>query len=184
MILQIIISNGILDLVTGILAKISLGTGIWAKSRLGTGIWYPPSRPSTKDKWCPSTFHITSVSSFALLLYFWKRCISALNTTSVRLYFIPKIFFLLHVLRSLTLDHCISFLFFIFPSHDTTHRYKQGLNCVLSALKYDVTIKLQKSIQLSAISMYIACKRPRVQWPSSIDYILVVVFHKHYFPTH
>ena len=28
MILQIIISNGILDLVTGILAKISLGTGI------------------------------------------------------------------------------------------------------------------------------------------------------------
>ena len=36
MILQIIISNGILDLVTGILAKI----------RLGTGIWYPPSRPS------------------------------------------------------------------------------------------------------------------------------------------
>ena len=46
MILQIIISNGILDLVTGILAKISLGTGIWAKFRLGTGIWYPPSRPS------------------------------------------------------------------------------------------------------------------------------------------
>ena len=44
--LQIIISNGILDLVTGILAKISLGTGIWAKFRLGTGIWYPPSRPS------------------------------------------------------------------------------------------------------------------------------------------
>ena len=29
-------------LVTGILAKISLGTGIWAKFRLGTGIWYPP----------------------------------------------------------------------------------------------------------------------------------------------
>ena len=49
MILQIIISNGILDLVTGILAKISLGTGIWAKFRLGTGIWYPPSRPSSKD---------------------------------------------------------------------------------------------------------------------------------------
>ena len=48
MILQIIISNGILDLVTGILAKISLGTGIWAKFRLGTGIWYPPSRPSEK----------------------------------------------------------------------------------------------------------------------------------------
>ena len=48
MILQIIISNGILDLVTGILAKISLGTGIWAKFRLGTGIWYPPSRPSIK----------------------------------------------------------------------------------------------------------------------------------------
>ena len=46
MILQIIISNGISDLVTGILAKISLGTGIWAKFRLGTGIWYPPSRPS------------------------------------------------------------------------------------------------------------------------------------------
>ena len=45
-ILQIIISNGILDLVTGILAKISLGTGIWAKFRLGTGIWHPPSRPS------------------------------------------------------------------------------------------------------------------------------------------
>ena len=36
MILHIIISNGILDLVTGILAKISLGTGIW----------YPPSRLS------------------------------------------------------------------------------------------------------------------------------------------
>ena len=35
-------------LVTGILAKISLGTGIWAKFRLGTGIWYPPSRPSSK----------------------------------------------------------------------------------------------------------------------------------------
>ena len=35
-------------LVTGILAKISLGTGIWAKFRLGTGIWYPPSRPSVK----------------------------------------------------------------------------------------------------------------------------------------
>ena len=46
------------NLVTGILAKISLGqepiklmgsclgTGIWAKFRLGTGIWYPPSRPS------------------------------------------------------------------------------------------------------------------------------------------
>ena len=48
MILQIIISNGILDLVTGILAKISLGTGIWAKFRLGTGIRYPPSRPSLK----------------------------------------------------------------------------------------------------------------------------------------
>ena len=39
MILQIIISNGILDLVTGILAKISLGTGIW----------YPPSQPSGKE---------------------------------------------------------------------------------------------------------------------------------------
>ena len=36
-------------LVTGILAKISLGTGIWAKFRLGTGIWYPPSRPSNKN---------------------------------------------------------------------------------------------------------------------------------------
>ena len=46
MILQIIISNGILGLVTGILAKISLETGIWAKFGLGTGIWYPPSRPS------------------------------------------------------------------------------------------------------------------------------------------
>ena len=34
------------NLVTGILAKISLGPGIWAKFRLGTGIWYPPSRPS------------------------------------------------------------------------------------------------------------------------------------------
>ena len=34
------------NLVTVILAKISLGTGIWAKFRLGTGIWYPPSRPS------------------------------------------------------------------------------------------------------------------------------------------
>ena len=34
------------ELVTGILAKISLGTGIWAKFRLGTGIWYPPSRPT------------------------------------------------------------------------------------------------------------------------------------------
>ena len=30
------------NLVTGILAKISLGPGIWAKFRLGTGIWYPP----------------------------------------------------------------------------------------------------------------------------------------------
>ena len=49
MILQIIISDGILDLVTGILAKISLGTGIWAKFRLGTGIWHPPSRPSIND---------------------------------------------------------------------------------------------------------------------------------------
>ena len=48
MILQIVISNGILDLVTGILAKISLGTGISAKFRLGTGIWYSPSRPSFK----------------------------------------------------------------------------------------------------------------------------------------
>ena len=36
-------------LLTGILAKISLGTGIWAKFRLGTGIWYPPSRPSYRD---------------------------------------------------------------------------------------------------------------------------------------
>ena len=36
MILQIIISNENLDLVTG----------IWAKFWLGTGIWYPPSRPS------------------------------------------------------------------------------------------------------------------------------------------
>ena len=36
------------NLVTGILAKISLGPGIWAKFRLGTGIWYPPSRPSYK----------------------------------------------------------------------------------------------------------------------------------------
>ena len=35
-------SKLLLDLVTGILAKISLGTGIWAKFRLGTGIWYPP----------------------------------------------------------------------------------------------------------------------------------------------
>ena len=33
-------------MITGILAKISLGTGIWAKFRLGTGIWHPPSRPS------------------------------------------------------------------------------------------------------------------------------------------
>ena len=45
-ILQIIISNGILELVTGILAKISLRTRIWARFRLGTGIWHPPSRPS------------------------------------------------------------------------------------------------------------------------------------------
>ena len=36
------------NLVTGILAKISLGPGIWAKFRLGTGIWYPPSRPSQR----------------------------------------------------------------------------------------------------------------------------------------
>ena len=50
MILQIIIRNGILGLVTGILAKLSLGTGIWAKFRLGTGIWYPPSRPSVEDE--------------------------------------------------------------------------------------------------------------------------------------
>ena len=39
-------------LVTGILAKISLGTGIWAKFRLGTGIWYPPSRPSNDHEVC------------------------------------------------------------------------------------------------------------------------------------
>ena len=45
MILQIIISNGILDLVTGILAKISLGTGIWAKFRLGTGFGTPLHDP-------------------------------------------------------------------------------------------------------------------------------------------
>ena len=38
------------ELVTGILAKISLGTGIWAKLRLGTGIWYPPSRPSVYNR--------------------------------------------------------------------------------------------------------------------------------------
>ena len=37
------------NLVTGILAKITLGPGIWAKFRLGTGIWYPPSRPSLKS---------------------------------------------------------------------------------------------------------------------------------------
>ena len=43
-ILQIIISNGILDLITGILAKISLGTGIWTKFRLGTGIWSSGAR--------------------------------------------------------------------------------------------------------------------------------------------
>ena len=49
MILQINISNGILDLVTGILAKISLGIGIWTKFRLGTGIWYSASRPSKLD---------------------------------------------------------------------------------------------------------------------------------------
>ena len=36
------------ELVTGILAKISLETGIWVKFRLGTGIWYPHSRPSIK----------------------------------------------------------------------------------------------------------------------------------------
>ena len=40
-------SKLVLDLVSGILAKISLGTAIWAKFRLGTGIWYPPSRPSS-----------------------------------------------------------------------------------------------------------------------------------------
>ena len=34
------------ELVTGILAKISLGTGIWAKFRLGTVNRNPPSRPS------------------------------------------------------------------------------------------------------------------------------------------
>ena len=38
------------NLVTGILAKISLEPGIWAKFRLGTGIWYPPSRPSKSFK--------------------------------------------------------------------------------------------------------------------------------------
>ena len=43
--MQIMISNEILDLVTGILAKISLGTGIWVKFRLGTGIWYPIHDP-------------------------------------------------------------------------------------------------------------------------------------------
>ena len=42
------------NLVTGILAKISLGPGIWAKFRLGTGIWYPPSRPSIIDLVCGS----------------------------------------------------------------------------------------------------------------------------------
>ena len=41
-------------LVTGILAKISLGTEIWAKFRLGTGIWYPPSRPSRNNPGKPS----------------------------------------------------------------------------------------------------------------------------------
>ena len=41
-------SKLLLDLVAGILAKISLGTGIWAKFRLGTGIWSPPSRPSVQ----------------------------------------------------------------------------------------------------------------------------------------
>ena len=47
MILQIIISNGILDLVTGILAKISLRTGIWAKFTQIDLV--PPSRPSIKN---------------------------------------------------------------------------------------------------------------------------------------
>ena len=61
MILQIIISNGILDSVTGILVKISLGTGIWAKFRLGTGIWYPPSRPSGQNLSSSKTAHISNL---------------------------------------------------------------------------------------------------------------------------
>ena len=67
---QIIISNGILDLVTGILAKISLGTGIWAKFRLGTGIWYPPSRPSNfdfKTDWLVCVFQSSLVTGLWLL---------------------------------------------------------------------------------------------------------------------
>ena len=66
MILQIIISNGILDLVTGILAKISLGTGILAKFRLGTGIWYPPSRPSFTT-WQSETPYYSSTCETKLL---------------------------------------------------------------------------------------------------------------------
>ena len=51
MILQIIISKGILDLVTGILAKISLGTGIWANLgwELGFGTHSRPSSLAKKN---------------------------------------------------------------------------------------------------------------------------------------
>ena len=45
MILQIIISNGILDLVTGILAKISLGSGIWANLGWELGFGTPLHDP-------------------------------------------------------------------------------------------------------------------------------------------
>ena len=65
MILQIIISNGILDLVTGILAKISLGTGIWAKFRLGTGIWYPLHDPlCSVESFIPCETEKTFLQSF------------------------------------------------------------------------------------------------------------------------
>ena len=57
MVLEVNANNAVIhteNLVTGILAKISLETGIWAKFRLGTGIWYPPSRPSLQvSQWAP-----------------------------------------------------------------------------------------------------------------------------------
>ena len=72
MILQIIISNGILDLVTEILAKISLGAGTWAKFRLGTGIWYPTSRPSAKfpsGNVLMTSYVLCEILNSSLLLY-------------------------------------------------------------------------------------------------------------------
>ena len=74
MILQIIISNGILDLVTGILAKISLGTGIW----------YPPSRPSLQSRgngtnYLSSDSPATISSTITEILFLLRRKCSTAN---------------------------------------------------------------------------------------------------------